>query len=80
MTKTLTLRLDQETYDLFAGAAKAENRSMANLIQTAALRHLHEQQFLDDGEMGEILADRDLLDRLKEGSREARDRRGRFVD
>ena len=80
MSKTLTLRLDDDTYDLFAGAAKAENRSIANLIQTAALRHLHEQQFVDDAELAEIRADADLQERIRQGSRDARERRGRFVE
>jgi hypothetical protein len=40
---------------------------------------LHEQQFADDGEMAEILANEKLVARLKKGSRDARNRKGRFV-
>ncbi|HLY60822.1 MAG TPA: CopG family transcriptional regulator [Terriglobia bacterium] len=79
MPKTLTLRLDDETYTTFARAAKAERRSLANLIETAALRHIDESNFVDDAEMAEILSDRDLLGRLKAGSADAKRRRGRFV-
>ncbi|MCP3964323.1 MAG: CopG family transcriptional regulator [bacterium] len=80
MPKTVTLRLDDETYHVFTSAAQAENRSLANLIQTAALDRIHEQQFVDDYEMAEILANEDLLDRLRRGSREARLAKGRFVE
>ena len=80
MSKTLTLRLDDEAYELFSEAASAENRSMANLIQTAAMDRIREQQFVDDYEMAEIKANDHLLQRLKAGSRDARQRRGRFVE
>ena len=79
MAKTLTMRLDEATYETFLQAAKAERRSLANLIETAALRHLWESGFVDDLEMAEILSRPELVKRLKAGSRDARSRRGRFV-
>lgn len=80
MAKTVTLRLDDEVYSVFLEAARAENRPLSNLIETAALSRIREQQFVDDAEMSEILANENLLKRLKKGSREARAGRGRFVD
>ena len=79
MAKTLTLRVDDGTYEKLAEAAAAEGRSIANLIETAAVEHLREQQFADDAEMAEIEANERLVARLKRGSRDARTRRGRFV-
>ena len=79
MPKTLTMRVDDSTYKTFVRAAKAERRSLANLIETAALRHLEESGFADDAEMAEILARPELVKRLKVGSLDARKRRGRFV-
>ena len=38
MHKTLTLRLKEDVYNILAEIAKAENRSLANFIETAALR------------------------------------------
>ena len=80
MHKTVTLRLKDDIYKIFAESAKAENRSLSNLIETAALKNIREQQFLDDRELAEILSNSDLLKRLKEGSSEARKLRGRFVE
>ena len=80
MPKTVTLRLKDETYDAFLEASKAENRSIANLIETAALAKIRELQFVDDVEMAEILANEDLLKRIKQGSKEAKARRGSFVE
>ena len=80
MPKTVTLRLKDEVYKAFAEAASAENRSLSNLIETAALNKIREQQFADDVEMAEILADHDLVKRIQKGSREVKLRKGRFVE
>ena len=79
MVKTLTLRVDDETYRKFAAAAQAEGRSIANLVETATLERLRERQFVDDAELAEIEANERLVARIKQGSRDARARRGRFV-
>ena len=80
MSKTVTLRLKDDVYRAFLEAAQAENRPLSNLIETAALNKIREQQFVDDVEMAEILADRALLKRIQKGSREAKLRKGRFVE
>ena len=80
MAKTVTLRLEEEVYNVFLEAAKAENRPLSNLIETAALSRIREQQFVDDAEMSEIMANENLLKRLKKGARDAAMGKGRFVD
>ena len=80
MSKTITLRLKEDVYKIFAEAAQAQNRSLSNLIETAALNKLREQQFVDDAEMAEILADENLVARLRQGSKQAKERKGRFVE
>ena len=80
MSKTVTLRLKDEIYNIFFEMAKAENRSLSNLIETAALNNIREQQFVDDVEMAEILSNQDLIRRIREGSNEARKLKGRFVE
>ncbi len=79
MPKTVTLRLDNDVYEELREAAVAERRPLSNLIETAALARVREEQFVDDAEMAEILSNEDLLRRLKAGSRQARKRKGRFV-
>jgi predicted transcriptional regulator len=80
MPKTVTLRLKEDVYKIFSEAARADNRSISNLIETAALHNVREQQFVDDAEMAELLSDKKLLARIKQGSKEAAERKGRFVD
>ncbi len=79
MSKTVTLRLDDDVYAEFRAAAKADRRPLSNLIETAALAKIREQQFVDDAEMAEILAGESLLERLKAGSSDAKARRDRSV-
>ena len=80
MAKTVTLRLREDVYRIFAEAAQAENRSLSNLIETAAMNNVREQQFVDDTEMAEILSDKNLVARIMRGSKDAAERNGRFVD
>ena len=67
MSKTVTLRLDDETYEVFRAAASAQNRPLSNMIETAALAQIRAEQFVDDHEMADILADKKLQARLKKG-------------
>ncbi len=79
MAKTLTIRVDDNTYRAFVNRAKAENRSVANFIENAVKTHIQERDFVDDSEMAEILANERLVERLKRGSLEARRRKGALV-
>ena len=80
MTKTITLRLSDEEYQLFLSYAKADNRTLANAIETLAYKKLEESLFADQFEMEEILTNKDLLERMKAGSQQAKKMRGRFVE
>ncbi len=80
MSKTVTLRLEEEIYEEFREAARAQHRPLSNLIETAALLKIRESQFVDDAEMAEILANERLVESLRAGSRDAHRRKGRLVE
>ena len=80
MAKTVMLRLREDVYRIFAEAAQAENRSLSNIIETAAINNVREQQFVDDAEMAEIFSDKKLVARITQGSKDAAESKGRFVD
>jgi predicted DNA-binding protein len=80
MPKTITLRLSDEDFHLFQAFAKAENRTLANAIETLALKQIEEELFADEFEMEEILNNKNLLERLKTGSEQAKRMKGRFVE
>ena len=79
MTKTVTIRLDDPTYEEFREAAEAENRPISNLIETAALAKIRAEQFVDDVEMAEIRSNERLLESLERGSKDATNKKGRFI-
>lgn len=80
MSKTVTLRLAPEVYRELKEAAEAERRPLSNLIETAALQRIRQQQFVDDAEMAQIRGNERLMRRLRSGSRQAAKRQGRFVE
>ncbi len=79
MAKTITLRLEDPVYREFRHLAEEDHRPLANWIVTTALKHLEECQFVGDVEMAAIQSGKGLVRRLREGSRDARLRRGRLV-
>lgn len=79
MSKTVTLRISEDNYSLLKAYAKSENRKLSNAMETLAMRRLEEELFVDQFEMDGILADGDLLARLKTGHLQAKKGRGRFV-
>lgn len=79
MLKTVTIRIDDDTYRSFVRRAKAENRSLANFIETAVTEHIRECDFADDSEMAELLANANLIERLQKGSRDAKRKKGTLI-
>jgi len=79
MAKTVTLRLEGSIYQEFRQLAEEDHRPLANWMVTTILKHLEDCQFVDDLEMASIRSDRDLMRKLRQGSRDARLRRGRLV-
>ncbi len=80
MSKTVTLRLSEEEYTLYAKAAKAVKRPISNLINLLAQQKLGEDLFVGQIEMDEILGNSSLVEALKQGSRDAQQKQGSFVD
>ena len=79
MSKIVTLRLSERTYNLFRSLAKHDNRTLSNFIETSTLRHIEENGFASDAEMEEIRRDGDLNASLKRAHRDAKARKGRLV-
>jgi len=79
MSKTVTLRIEEGVYEKMKSHAVSENRTLSNFIETATLRYIDEADLVDEFEMEEIASNADLLERLKNGSRDAKQKKGRFV-
>ncbi len=79
MSKTVTLRLDESVYRRFRVLAARENRALSNFIETAALRFVESEQFVDEFEMDEISANQDLNRSVKRALRDVKAKRGRLA-
>lgn len=79
MSKTVTLRLDDEIYRKLRSHAESDNRPISNFIETAALRYVENSEFVGEFEMAEIRNNASLNRSIKRGLHDAKGRRGRFV-
>ena len=80
MSKTVTLRLSDDIYQLFRQSAENDNRPLSNFIETAAKRFIEQSNLVDESEMAEIRGEPALNRSLRRGHADARAKRGRFVD
>ena len=79
MHKTITLRINDDVYQMFKKAAQGSRRTISNFLEYAAISYLSQDTFVSDDEMKEILKDNDLLESLKRGEKEIKSRRYKIV-
>ena len=80
MSKTITLRLDDKTYNLIRTAATGSRRSISNFIEYATVAYLAEDSFISDAEMAEILSDTKLVTDLQQGRDDIANKRYTIVE
>ncbi len=80
MSKTVTLRLSDDTYNKFKKIAERDNRPISNFIETAVSRFIEQNQFVDEFEMEEIRNNVELNKSLKAGLGDMKNKRGRLVE
>ena len=79
MSRTVTLRLKDSVYERLRTLAERDNRPLSNFIETATLRYLEQEEYIDDFEMLEIRENRPLNESIGRGLADAKERRGRYV-
>ena len=80
MSKIVTLRLGEDTYGLFRRFAEDDNRPLSNFIETATKRYIKEREFVDEFEMAEITKNETLNLSIRKGQRDAKLKKGHFVE
>ena len=80
MSKTVTLRLKDKTYDMFRSLAEGENRPLSNFIETSVLRFIEHNQFVDEYEMAEIGSNQELNRSLRNAFKDVEAKKGHFVE
>ena len=71
--KTVTMRVDDATYQIIKTAAEGQKRNISNFIEYATLQYLSSTQYVDNEEMNEIMTDEALVKSLRRGLKEADD-------
>lgn len=56
MAKSITVRIDDNVYDIFKKAAEGQKRTISNYIEYATLNYILSETVVDDDEMNEILS------------------------
>ncbi|MFV0481470.1 MAG: CopG family transcriptional regulator [Campylobacteraceae bacterium] len=77
--KTVTMRVDDETYQIIKTAADGERRNISNFIEFATMQYLSSSVYVDDSEMDEISNDKELVKALKQGLKEAKAKEYKIV-
>jgi len=72
--KTVTLRVDDEVYNMIKLASQGAKRNISNFIEYATLQYLTSTQYIENEEMNEILNDEELIKSLNQGLKEAKER------
>ena len=70
MAKTITIRIDDDTYNMIKTAAEGERRSISNYIEYATIAYLTEESFVSEKEMKDIIEDEEILKGLTQGEKE----------
>lgn len=74
--KTITIRVDDDTYQIIKKAADGERRSISNFLEFASLSYLTNEMYVSDQEMNTILEDKNLIKSLTKGRDEIK--KGKF--
>ena len=80
MGKTVTIRIDDETYDLIKKAASGQKRSISNFIEYATMAYLTDDSFVSDEEMEEILSNEKLLKSFQSAENDIKSQKYRIVE
>lgn len=79
MSKTITLRLSDEKYRIYKMLAERDNRPISNFIDTAVNKFIEMNELVDEFEMEEIRNNIELNKSIKQGLKDMKNKKGRFV-
>lgn len=80
MPKTITLRLDDKTYQILKIAAKGSRRTISNFLEYAVLSFLSQATYISDQEMEVILNDKELLEDITQSEKDIKSGKYKIVN
>ena len=78
--KTITVRVDDNVYNVLKKAADGERRTISNFIENASLSYLTSEIYVSDYEMEQIMKDAKLVSGLKKGLDDVKKGKYRVVE
>lgn len=72
--KTVTMRVDDTVYNIIQLAAQGQKRNISNFIEFATMQYLTSAQYVENSEMAEILNDASLIENLKNGMEDVKNK------
>ena len=80
MAKTITVRVDDTTYNKIKSAADSERRTVSNFIEYATLAYVENSCFVTDEEMKDIVENQALINNLKRAIEDIKEGKYRIVE
>ena len=78
--KTITVRVDDNIYNVLKKAADGERRTISNFIENASLSYLTNEIYVSDYEMEQIMNDAKLVSGIKKGLDDVKKGKYRVVE
>lgn len=78
--KTITVRIDDNIYEILKKAADGERRTISNFIENASLQYLSSETYVSDSEMNSIVSDQSLSEGLYKGIDDAKKGKYKIVE
>ena len=78
--KTITVRVDDNVYNVLKKAADGERRTISNFIENASLSYLTNEIYVSDNEMEQIMKDAKLVSGIKKGLDDVKKGKYRVVE
>lgn len=80
MTKSITINLSEESYNMIKTAAEGSKRTISNFMEYATISYLSQEAFVEDEEMNDILKDKNLLMNIRNAEKDIKDGRYRIFE
>ena len=80
MGKTITIRIDDDTYKKIKSAAESEKRTISNFMEYATIAYLENSSFVSDEEMIQVAEDHELMNRLQKSMQDIKRGNYRIVE
>lgn len=73
MAKTITVRVNDESYHMIKTAAEGSKRTISNFMEYATISYLSQEAFVEDEEVDDIMKDNNLLRNIRKAEKDIKE-------